>query len=184
MTENRRLTEFTAEPAAEEERNEAGEGDGNRNGDNGDEREEAASADTAPEDLRSAVVDGEAEDPGGTGDDAAVPTNEGREPSVVACEPAGGSGADAGPAAESDLRIRDSPDGDDELRPGRETDSDSDTDADTDAESASPPDDDVAPPMGTYVFDTDGASCGECGATVERRWRDGDQLTCADCKDW
>lgn len=29
-----------------------------------------------------------------------------------------------------------------------------------------------------------GAACEACGATVERRWRDGAARVCADCKEW
>jgi hypothetical protein len=36
----------------------------------------------------------------------------------------------------------------------------------------------------TYQWAPDGAGCEACGATVERRWRDGDLLVCPDCKDW
>ena len=36
----------------------------------------------------------------------------------------------------------------------------------------------------TYAWTPDGAECAECGATVERRWRDGDELVCSDCKPW
>lgn len=36
----------------------------------------------------------------------------------------------------------------------------------------------------TYGWTPDGVECADCGATVERRWRDGDELVCADCKPW
>lgn len=36
----------------------------------------------------------------------------------------------------------------------------------------------------TYGWTPGGADCAECGETVERRWRDGDALVCADCKSW
>ena len=36
----------------------------------------------------------------------------------------------------------------------------------------------------TYAWDPEGVACADCGATVERRWRDGDQLVCTDCKAW
>jgi hypothetical protein len=36
----------------------------------------------------------------------------------------------------------------------------------------------------TMRWSADGAPCDACGATVERRWRDGDAVVCADCKEW
>ncbi|MFD1569432.1 DUF7573 domain-containing protein [Halorubrum laminariae] len=36
----------------------------------------------------------------------------------------------------------------------------------------------------TATWTTDGADCEQCGESVARRWRDGDALVCADCKDW
>lgn len=44
--------------------------------------------------------------------------------------------------------------------------------------------DEVAPAVSTYAWAPDGAECGGCGAVVERRWRDGDELVCSDCKEW
>ena len=44
--------------------------------------------------------------------------------------------------------------------------------------------DDVEPAQATYAWAPDGASCDRCAATVTARWRDGDDLVCADCKDW
>lgn len=42
----------------------------------------------------------------------------------------------------------------------------------------------VDPTHTTYQWTPEGVDCEACGATVERRWRDGDRLVCADCKDW
>lgn len=42
----------------------------------------------------------------------------------------------------------------------------------------------VAPKAETFAWSADGAACGRCGSTVERRWRDGDELVCEDCKAW
>lgn len=42
----------------------------------------------------------------------------------------------------------------------------------------------VEPATATYAWAADGADCPQCGATVERRWRDDDRLVCADCKNW
>lgn len=36
----------------------------------------------------------------------------------------------------------------------------------------------------TFSWSPDGAACAECGAVVERRWRDERGLVCDDCKDW
>jgi hypothetical protein len=43
---------------------------------------------------------------------------------------------------------------------------------------------DVAPAASTYAWTGDGAVCGACGESVARRWQDGDELVCADCKEW
>jgi len=43
---------------------------------------------------------------------------------------------------------------------------------------------DVDPAVSTYAWSDDDATCDACGEPVERRWRDGDQLVCSDCKDW
>lgn len=36
----------------------------------------------------------------------------------------------------------------------------------------------------TFGWSPDGAPCGACGAVVERRWREGDDLVCDSCKAW
>lgn len=36
----------------------------------------------------------------------------------------------------------------------------------------------------TYAWTRDGVDCPACGASVERRWRDGDRLVCAECVSW
>lgn len=36
----------------------------------------------------------------------------------------------------------------------------------------------------TYTWTPDGVDCPACGASVERRWRDGDRLVCAECVSW
>lgn len=48
-------------------------------------------------------------------------------------------------------------------------------DVDTDA---------VDPAVSTYRWSSEGAACADCGETVERRWRDGDEYVCGDCKEW
>jgi hypothetical protein len=42
----------------------------------------------------------------------------------------------------------------------------------------------VEPAVTTYAWHGVGAACDACGATVGRRWRDGDGLVCRDCKEW
>lgn len=36
----------------------------------------------------------------------------------------------------------------------------------------------------SYAWSPAGRPCSSCGTVVEQRWRDGDSLDCADCKDW
>ena len=36
----------------------------------------------------------------------------------------------------------------------------------------------------TYAWSPAGVACRACGATTERRWRDSEQLVCANCKEW
>jgi hypothetical protein len=57
---------------------------------------------------------------------------------------------------------------------------DAGTAADATAESA--PERPTAPV--TCEWTPGGAACEACGATVERRWRDGDARVCVDCKEW
>lgn len=62
-----------------------------------------------------------------------------------------------------------------------------------DADEGSPNPDDASdadatdedePTLATTTYDPDGADCEACGATVTRRWRDGDALVCGECKEW
>ena len=62
---------------------------------------------------------------------------------------------------------------------------------DTDEGSPNPDDasdadatDEDEPTLATTTYDSDGADCEACGATVTRRWRDGDALVCEECKEW
>jgi len=43
---------------------------------------------------------------------------------------------------------------------------------------------DAEPAAATYRWDPEGGACADCGATVERRWRDDGAFVCADCKEW
>ncbi|WP_459191254.1 DUF7573 domain-containing protein [Halosimplex sp. J119] len=42
----------------------------------------------------------------------------------------------------------------------------------------------VEPAVSTYTWSGDGGVCDACGETVDRRWRQDDDLVCPDCKDW
>ena len=52
-----------------------------------------------------------------------------------------------------------------------------------DASDADATDEDEPTPA-TTIYDPDGGDCEVCGATVTRRWRDGDALVCGECKEW
>lgn len=43
---------------------------------------------------------------------------------------------------------------------------------------------DREPATSTAAWSADGATCGGCGETVERRWQTDDGFVCADCVDW
>jgi len=43
---------------------------------------------------------------------------------------------------------------------------------------------DVPPAASTYAWSPEGGPCAACGERVEERWREGDDLVCARCKDW
>ncbi|ELZ96523.1 hypothetical protein C440_05228 [Haloferax mucosum ATCC BAA-1512] len=38
--------------------------------------------------------------------------------------------------------------------------------------------------LATYRWTPDGTTCPACGDTVEKRWLDGDEYVCIECKDW
>ncbi|MBV0924164.1 hypothetical protein KTS45_08085 [Halomicroarcula limicola] len=42
----------------------------------------------------------------------------------------------------------------------------------------------VAAATTTYAWSGEGAACGACGETVERRWQQDGSLVCSDCKEW
>ena len=58
------------------------------------------------------------------------------------------------------------------------------SDADTAPESGEQSETDAEPVTATATWTADGADCDRCGEPISRRWRDGDALVCADCKDW
>jgi len=45
-------------------------------------------------------------------------------------------------------------------------------------------DDRPGPAVSTYAWYPGGGECAACGAAVERRWRQDDDLVCPDCKEW
>jgi hypothetical protein len=60
---------------------------------------------------------------------------------------------------------------------------------DTDADGVEPTDDStdgtaVDPATSTYAWSSGDVACAVCGTAVTRRWRDGDDLVCPDCKEW
>jgi hypothetical protein len=42
----------------------------------------------------------------------------------------------------------------------------------------------ASPATTTYAWTNTGADCDDCGEAATRRWRDGEQLVCQDCKEW
>lgn len=42
----------------------------------------------------------------------------------------------------------------------------------------------VSPAISTYAWSPAGTACASCGDSVNRRWRDGDDLVCESCKSW
>lgn len=103
---------------------------------------------------------------------------------------AGGSGAADDEEGESTADDRAEPDGENVEADGESVDSD----GESEQERASPDGDDgatagrggesVAPAVSTYRWQPDGVACADCGETVRRLWRDGDDLVCDGCKDW
>jgi len=51
-------------------------------------------------------------------------------------------------------------------------------------EASTPAADDADPRVPTMRWSADGDACDDCGTVVSRRWRDGDDVVCADCKEW
>lgn len=80
----------------------------------------------------------------------------------------------------------------DEFLPGDDGDEPDEADTGADPEPETVTDEDessteaagVEPAASTYAWTGDGATCAACGASVTRRWRDGEDLVCADCKEW
>lgn len=60
------------------------------------------------------------------------------------------------------------------------SDADASAGADTNADAGAG----VGPAVSTYDWSPGGTPCEDCGAVVERRWRDGEQLVCGECKEW
>ncbi len=59
-----------------------------------------------------------------------------------------------------------------------------DNTVETDSDGVDPTVENASSALTTYGWAPDGVECAGCSATVERRWRDGDELVCADCKPW
>ncbi len=101
------------------------------------------------------------------------------------------SGEDEPPEADADRPSKDAdrppaddqPSGEDADRPTADPESADDEARDTPVGSADgdTPVDGTRP---TYAWTPGGDDCEQCGATVERRWHDGDAMVCAECKDW
>jgi len=87
-------------------------------------------------------------------------------------------------AEDADLtEFLDGVDGDEKPAPGDDEPGDGDEEETADdeetAEAGSP-----APTAVTGAWAPGGAACDACGATVRRRWRDGAEMVCGDCKGW
>ncbi|WP_396611544.1 hypothetical protein ACH9L7_15280 [Haloferax sp. S1W] len=51
-------------------------------------------------------------------------------------------------------------------------------------DTATEEDSDAPDTLATYRWTPDGTPCPACGETVQKRWLDGEQYVCHDCKDW
>ena len=61
-----------------------------------------------------------------------------------------------------------------------------DDSAESPVENTDPPNldgEEIDPATATSRWDPEGAACGDCDTTVERRWRD-DGWVCRECKEW
>ena len=79
--------------------------------------------------------------------------------------------------SDGDVDESDESEADADVREPEPTDSESEGDDETPSES-------VDPAEPTFDFAPDGADCEGCGEAVQRRWRYGDGMVCADCKEW
>lgn len=68
--------------------------------------------------------------------------------------------------------------------PGNRSLDDFQSDEDTPTTDAGGTGEDEEPIAPTYTWSATGGGCAECGAVVERRWRQGDSLVCPECKSW
>ncbi|WP_148414811.1 zinc ribbon domain-containing protein [Haloferax sp. KTX1] len=46
------------------------------------------------------------------------------------------------------------------------------------------PDDRGVSTLATYRWTSESTPCPQCGESVQKRWLDGDEYVCLDCKDW
>ena len=67
---------------------------------------------------------------------------------------------------------------------GDDGDPTTESDADPAAADGGATDTDPSPATPTYRWSPDGTPCPDCGTATRRRWHDGDEFVCADCKDW
>lgn len=69
-----------------------------------------------------------------------------------------------------------------------ETDLDQSAETDAKTDSAAEAAESVEPAVSTYAWSPEGATCADCGESVEKRWRAegqrGGDLVCVDCKEW
>lgn len=164
MSENRRLTEFAGDGAEDDS---PGDGDHPRAG-AADEPADSSDSTTEP-----------------VGD--AEPTPSGRN-SASGAQPHTVEGASAVDEGSTDTTAEDpapgtgGPQGTVDAESTTPQESTMNTGRDVDAGSPDP--DGTAGPTVTFTTDPAGGVCEDCGATVSRRWRDGDRLVCPDCKEW
>jgi hypothetical protein len=70
-------------------------------------------------------------------------------------------------------------------RPEPEPETGPESDTEPDADTAGPPSvTEVEPARSTYAWSPDGATCAECGESVEERWESEAGLVCVECKEW
>lgn len=104
-----------------------------------------------------------------------------REPTLDEFGWDGGGGTDDGEDGEADGGTDDERVDDDGKGVDDGTDDGSDGGG---ATSGTASDDDRPPATVTCEWTPGGAACEACGATVERRWDDGGDRVCAECKEW
>ncbi|AFK19724.1 hypothetical protein E6P09_01535 [Haloferax mediterranei ATCC 33500] len=74
-------------------------------------------------------------------------------------------------------------DGEDDAEADSESDTVADMGSDTKGDAEADSENSVHT-LATYRWNPDGTPCPQCGESVEKRWLDGDEYVCIDCKDW